>query len=232
MTLPLLVSVPHAGRRVPQEVREYCILSGDDIIADGDEGAAIAYDLEGRVAAFVTTDVARAVVDMNRPVDDRGPDGVVKTVTIWNQPVYRAPLPPDVVDVLVRRYHRPYHERLSRLAAGEGVALGVDCHTMAAVGPPVGPDTGMPRPALCLSNAEGTCPEEWLRGLARALECSFGCPVGLNEPFRGGYIIRSHANEIPWVQVELSRGDFLDWPEKGRRVLAALTLWCREEFGS
>jgi N-formylglutamate amidohydrolase len=40
MTLPLLISVPHAGLRVPREVEKQCILSEEEIIRDGDEGPA------------------------------------------------------------------------------------------------------------------------------------------------------------------------------------------------
>ena len=49
------------------------------------------------------------------------------------------------------------------------------------------------------------------------------CPrVTVNDPFRGGYITRSHAAEMPWVQLELSRGPFAANSEKRRRVLRAL----------
>ena len=40
MRLPILLSVPHAGLRVPAEAEPYCCLARDEIIADGDEGAA------------------------------------------------------------------------------------------------------------------------------------------------------------------------------------------------
>ena len=80
MTLPFLVSVPHAGLSVPPEVEGLCILEEQDIIEDGDEGAAeIYYPLKDQVTAFVFTDIARAIVDMNRREDDRTKDGVVKT---------------------------------------------------------------------------------------------------------------------------------------------------------
>jgi N-formylglutamate amidohydrolase len=54
-------------------------------VADGDEGAAEIYDLKDHAAEFVTTDIARAIVDLNRAEDDRRPDGVVIAVTT-NEP--------------------------------------------------------------------------------------------------------------------------------------------------
>jgi N-formylglutamate amidohydrolase len=223
--LPLLVSVPHAGLRVAAEVASYCVLSPREIERDGDEGAAAIYDIATEVAGYVTTDVARAIVDVNRAEDDRRPDGAVKTHTCWDVEVYRPFPPPALVRELIVRHHRPYHERLTAMA-GAGHLLGVDCHTMAAEGPPVGPDPGQPRPRICLSNADGTCPRSWIESLAACFERVFDTPVAINRPFRGGYIVRRHAPELPWVQLELSRAPFATDAEKRTRLLRALDAWC------
>jgi N-formylglutamate deformylase len=225
LKLPLLLSVPHAGLRVPPEAEPYCILTEQQIIEDGDEGAAEIYDLASEVAAFVTTDVPRAIVDVNRAEDDRRADGVVKTHTIWNVPVYGGPLPEGVVSALLDGYYRPYHAQLTERVSSE-TRLGIDCHTMAAKGPPIGPGSGIERPWLCLSNGEGTCPPEWLESLAGCLEQAFEHPVSMNDPFKGGYITRTHATELPWVQLELSRAPFAPSKEKRVRVLASLRKWC------
>ena len=83
MSLPLLLSVPHAGVEVPAEAEAHCILTPAQIAADGDEGAAEIYALADKVEGHITTHVARAIVDLNRAPDDFGPDGVVKTRTCW-----------------------------------------------------------------------------------------------------------------------------------------------------
>jgi formiminoglutamase len=224
--LPLLLSVPHAGLRVPPEAEPYCLLTPRQVADDGDEGAAEIYALESQVAAYQTTDVARAIVDLNRAPDDRGPDGVVKTHTCWNVPVYRQFPPQQVVEALLQRYFWPYQQGLTRLAAGEAM-LGVDCHTMLAKGPPIGPGPGVERPWVCLSNGDGTCPQPWIESLRSCFQEVFAGPVTINHPFQGGYITRTHSAELPWVQLELSRAPFLDWAEKRQRVLTALTDWCR-----
>jgi len=223
MKLPLIISVPHAGLTVPQEARDYCVLSPEQILADSDEGAGEIYDLKSEVVIHITTDIARAVVDMNRAEDDRGQDGVVKTHTCYNARVYRKPLPEDVVGVLLERYYRPYHQRLSESATD--AKFGVDCHTMAAVGPPCSKDSDRERPNICLSNAHGTCPQEWFEKMVHCFRESFDREISVNHPFKGGYIIRSHSSELPWVQVELSRAPFLKTGEKRERVLKALTLF-------
>ncbi len=226
MKLPLLLSVPHAGLRVPDEARRYCVLDARQIAEDGDEGAATIYDLADEVAAYVTTDVARAIVDLNRAPDDRRPDGVVKTHTCLDVPVYDPFPPEETVALLLDRYYRPYHARLTELARS-GVRLAVDCHTMLAVGPPIGPLAGEQRPHICLSNVDGTtCPAAWLEALGHCLAEAFEVDVAYNFPFKGGYITRAHAAEMPWVQLELSRAPFLDDGDKRDRVLRALRRFC------
>lgn len=226
MKLPLLLSVPHAGLRVPPEVEPCCILTRRQIAEDSDEGAAEVFDLESEVAAFATTSIARAIVDLNRAEDDRRPDGVVKTHTCWNVPVYDEFPADEVIETLLDRYHRPYHARLRELARGD-VRIGLDCHTMAAKGPPVGPDAGLNRPWICLSNADGTCPQDWLESLASSFREALEGPVLLNVPFKGGHIIRSHADELPWLQLEVSRAPFMSNPAKRSLLVSVLREWVR-----
>jgi formiminoglutamase len=226
VTLPIALSVPHAGLEVPADVAALCALTPAEIAQDGDEGAAEVYALSAEVAAFATTGVARAIVDLNRAEDDRRKDGVVKTHTCWDVPVYRVFPSSDQIEGLLAAHHRPYHARLTAMAA-LGARLAVDCHTMAAVGPPVAPDPGAHRPWVCLSHANGTCPAAWMAALVRCFEAEFGPNVRVNDPFQGGYITRTHAAEMPWVQLELSRAPFAPDAEKRRRVLAALTAWVR-----
>ena len=224
MKLPILLSIPHAGWRIPLEVKDICLLTKKEILDDGDAGAAEIYNpLKKEVKAFVTTDIARAIVDMNRGENDFWKDGVIKTHTCWDVPIYKNYPSEDTVAKLIAKYHRPYHAKLSDFA--KDVTIGIDCHTMAAVAPPVAPDRGKERPPACLSNADSTCSREWIESLAQHLTHSMGFQVSINQPFKGGYIIRSHANEIPWIQIEFSRAAFLSDEQKSRRLHDALKKW-------
>ena len=225
MTLPLLISVPHGGLQVPPEIGDRCLLTKEEIVADGDEGAAELYAISDRVACFVTTDIARAIVDQNRAEGDRRKDGVVKTHTCWDVPIYREPLDEPLVQDLLEKYHRPYHAAVREKTAS-GVWFGLDCHTMAAAGPPVGPDPGRERPWICVSDAGGTAPAGLRDSLIECLKAEFEGPVLLNDPFGGGFIIREHSGALPWLQLEFSRAPFLALEEKRRRLLVALERWC------
>jgi N-formylglutamate deformylase len=225
--LPFLVSLPHGGLDVPPEVEGLCRLSPWEIERDGDEGAnAIYRGLEDQVEGFVSTHVARAIVDLNRAEDDRGKDGVVKTHTCWDVPVYDSFPDETTIRTLLERYHRPYHSRLLEHVATGAYRVGLDCHTMAAEGPPVGPDCGARRPLVCLSNADRTCPADWLETLADCFRQAFDSDdVLINEPFRGGHIIRRHADALPWIQLELSRTSALSNASKAACVSKALVDW-------
>lgn len=227
MTLPIALSVPHAGLLVPEELRADYLLSEEQTIADGDTGAFRIYDLRDDVAAFVRCDVARAVLDMNRAADDtERADGVFKTLSIWGEPIWRRPLSADARRELLARYHAPYHRAL-RAFVGRA-KLAVDCHTMSDVGPPIGPDVGCRRPLVCIGDRHGaTCPRPWVEALQQCLARYFGDDVTCNEPFAGGYITATHGADMPWVQLELSRTDDLSVEDKADFVRRALRDWCR-----
>jgi len=216
-----LLSVPHAGLEAPPEAEDLLVLDADDLRRDSDQGAAEIYaPLADLAVGLVTTPIARAVLDVNRSARDRRPIGAIKGHTFWKKPVWREP-PGDALRArLLARYHAPYHARLASLAGR--AALGLDCHTMAAEAPPVGPRPGQRRPRACLGNGGVTLPGNWFRLLAEALGRHLGVRVALNRPFPGGYITRSRPGGIHWVQLELSREPWLSLGEKSAAVRAAL----------
>ncbi|MES9956880.1 MAG: N-formylglutamate amidohydrolase [Sedimenticola sp.] len=225
MSLPILVSMPHGGLVVPDSLKANCKLSIDQIVEDGDEYALEIYSpLKNEVSAFISTDIARAVLDMNRAADDIRKDGVVKTHTCWDVPIWRNPLDKSDIQWLLENFHAPYHQQLSEYAKCSDLLLAIDCHTMAAFGPPIGPDPGSERPQVCLGNRSGkSCPDEWMNILQFAFQQQFPGEVTVNQPFSGGYITEFHGAEMPWIQLELSRGDFATPQQKSEWVVNALT---------
>lgn len=231
MQLPILISVPHAGTRIPPEVNGLCLLSQSDILTEYDAGSDTIYcSLEEHVTGFCTTDIARSLVDLNRAPDDIGGNGVIKSHTCRNVPVYRHFPDKNLVQQLLDRHYMPYHEKLSAAASTDTIKLGIDCHTMSAVGPPVSPDPGRERPLVCLSNANGTCRQEWLDSLATCLAAAFKEKIAINAPFRGGHIIRTHAAEIPWLQVEISQTEAYSDDFKKNCLLEGLHRFCHTLF--
>lgn len=223
-TLPILVSVPHGGSQVPEEVRDRVSVDQSQILADSDAFTQEIYNVADIVRYQIKADVARAFVDLNRGEGDLppgNPDGVVKSQTVQGEPIYAAGRQPEpaLVEQLLERYHRPYHRRIRKLLSEQPsmIELALDCHSMAAIGPALSPDPGKRRPAICLSNAHGqSCPEKILYDLGDCFRRVFNLgeqDVTLNQPFSGGYITRSYGgNPVPWIQVELSRDLYLRQP--------------------
>ncbi len=231
---PVLVSIPHGGVLIPSEIRDLICLEKRDIFEDGDAFTRELYDFGSLVKATVYTPVARAAVDLNRAPDDLppgNPDGVLKTVTAMGKRVYKKHMfpRPHLVSKLLHKYYFPYHNKLEVLSGSEEFKLALDCHSMAAFGPPTAKDSGKKRPLFCLSNRGDerglprygeniTCSPEILNRFAMALRLGFGSEeididekMQINNPFLGEYIIQKHSRKgMPWIQVEINRSLYLN----------------------
>lgn len=222
MSLPVLISIPHGGAACPAELTDRVAIGAPELMDDIDPYTGEIFDMGRSVRSVLRAAVARTFIDLNRPRDDRppaNPDGVVKTVTIHGIPVYLPGRQPgdDLVERLLAEHWVPYHERLREAVRDPALELALDCHSMAAVGPDVGPDTGVPRPAVCIGCAGGAaCDTATARKFAACIRREFGLPadeVTIDEPFAGGYITRAYGNDpIPWLQVEINRRLYLDHP--------------------
>ena len=223
-TFPVLLSIPHGGIEIPPELANRIILSPYDLFNDGDAFTKDIYDLRPHVSEVISTEIARAFIDLNRASDDLPPgnsDGVVKSHTSYGKVIYRNGLEPDeaLIKKLIERYYLPYHQKIQDLLNGKifQIELALDCHSMAAVGPSISPDRGEKRPMICLGNAHGqSCPKNTIEKMAECFTRAFSLKdneISINRPFAGGYITRTYGgNPIPWIQVELNRELYLREP--------------------
>ncbi len=229
--LPVLLSIPHDGDIIPDELKNRTSLSAADILEDGDTLTRLLYGFKDKVAAYIDTDIARTFIDLNRSPDDRPPvnaDGVIKSMTIKNTPVYKKKRSPDsiLIDSLLDKYYYPYHQKIDVLQKQSGIRLALDCHSMLPTAPTLGSAKGAKRPMICLSNGGNekgepttrkktiTCPPESIQLMANCFADVFELNqsnVKLNHPFTGGHIIHSHFNgSIPWIQIEINKKLYLN----------------------
>jgi len=228
--LPLLISIPHGGLEVPDCVKDRVALTEADILEDADAFTREIYDFGERVHTVLRADIARAIVDLNRDTTQLGadhPDGVIKSVTCYNKPVYRPGCFPDrdLIDKLIRDYHKPFHDKIRLALQNDEIAMGLDCHSMAAQGPPTAKDRGRRRPMINIGNVMGrSCSMDHaneLAGCFRDIMDLSETDVKINEPFSGGFITRSYATaETPWIQIEISRAIYLRPPWFDQTTLA------------
>jgi formiminoglutamase len=239
MKAPILISIPHGGWKVAKEIEHIWALSEKDALHDGDPFTARIYDFADKVSCQLAMEYYRAVVDLNRAPDDIAPknkDGVIKSHTCYDVEVYKPGCLPDdsLKHVLLDKYYFPYHRQLQTWLDRDDVRFGVDCHSMAAVSPPIEQDAGTPRPLICLGNlgdAGGevtpefnrvTCSGEMIRFMCAEfaavfrhedLELEVPAAATMNLPFNGGYITRRMGNRgIPFVQIEMSRALYIRKP--------------------
>jgi N-formylglutamate deformylase len=229
-TLPLLVSVPHGGYTVPGALRPRVSLSFPDIFPDSDPCTRTIFGLQDDVACYHESDIARAIIDLNRSPDDlppQNPDGVIKSHTILGAAVYHPgqhPCP-SLIKELLQRYYFPYHRKLREDATRSDLLCGLDCHTMLEFEPGTLPTEETERPFICLSNlgdenGEGpaediSCSPDLVTLFADCLRLTFpeeADNIVLNTPFKGGHISQAHSKELPWIQLELNRRAYLHEP--------------------
>jgi N-formylglutamate deformylase len=224
-TYTFLISVPHGGVEVPEEVRNTVFLDEETISYFSDPGTRKIFDLADRVDAYIDTPISRMIVDLNRPPYHLPPkrwDGVVKTRTATGIPVYKEGHSPDITLIhrLLMKYYFPYHAMLDRLLESGRIIMAFDCHSMLPVAPEEDRDSGRKRPLVCLGNngdkdgnprkgTLATCRGETIRALSDEFRKIYPAEgsVAMNTPFRGGFISNAHYwhKGVPWVQLEVNR---------------------------
>lgn len=226
--LAFLLTLPHAGLSIPEELIENNLLTIEEIIADGDEGAKEIYTpLQAHVKGFITSPIARAFIDLNRIDNDFTQDGVIKTHTCWNEVIYKDQPNETLKKILLEKYYYPYHQQIEKEISSGQYKLAIDCHTMAEKAPPVAPDAGKIRPMVCLSDGNGkSFPRPWLEKIQAVLQQELQQQVTINQPFSGGYTLRKYMAEIPYLQVEFSRTKVCSYEEKRLALLKALENMC------
>ena len=65
--LPFLMSIPHGGTDVPEDVRPLLLLSDDELRYYCDPLTRVVFGYQDRVLASIETPVSRMIVDLNRP---------------------------------------------------------------------------------------------------------------------------------------------------------------------
>jgi len=218
--LPILISIPHGGSTIPQELKKDIMISQLEILEDSDAFTHEIYDIGDHAEYIFKADIARAVIDLNRSVDQLPPkflDGVIKSHTCYGKRIYKHGKSPnnDKFETLIQSYYVPYHKQIKHvLTKDPHIKLALDCHSMASVGPKYSSDQGRKRPHMCLGNVWGkTCSTFIINQISESFCRSFGfksTDIQINEPFSGGYITQTYGvGSIPWIQVEISRDLYL-----------------------
>ncbi len=228
---PLVVSVPHAGTRIPAEDAAMIAADRRTMLRDADLYVDRLYANAPELgAAMVASTVSRYVLDVNRSsadVDARvcpelsNPAAENPRALIWRlstdaTPVQRRALTTAELNSRIERVHTPYHAKLSELLQARrarfGYAILLDGHSMPSVGRETHSDPGRLRADIVPGNNRGESCASELTDLVVSHFESAGLSVALNDPYSGGWITQNYGQPqdgVHAIQVELNRRMYL-----------------------
>ncbi|HYE40760.1 MAG TPA: N-formylglutamate deformylase [Ramlibacter sp.] len=231
-TLPLLVSIPHMGTRIPEALQAAYVpraLGVEDADWHLDRLYAFARELG---ASVLQAAIARYVIDLNRPPDDTpmypGASNTELCPTRFfnGEPLYREGAAPAPEDRVQRRalYWEPYHQalqqELERLRARHGWVLLWDGHSIRSEIPWLFEGR---LPDLNIGTADGTSAHAAITEAVQGAAARHGGYTHVaNGRFKGGYITRHYgrpADHVHAVQLEMCQCLYMreappyDWDE-------------------
>ncbi len=233
--LPVLYSIPHAGRDYPDDFRP--ALAPE--ILRGAEDAYVDLLLEDAPSQGITVLKAlfpRSYLDVNRSEDDLDPQlfspgtvaepgpksalgiGLIRRVVTPGFAIYDRTLSLEEVRARVETCYRPYHDAMGQVLAEIGThsdpVLFIDWHSMKSVGNAATPDgEGAERADFVLGDATGDSCHPGLTEAVAAYLGGRGYRVAVNDPYAGGTVLRRHsrpAKGIHGLQIEINRALYLD----------------------
>jgi len=218
--VPLVVSIPHTGTWLPEEVGARLASPAMHAQPMTDWHLHRLYDfLPALGAATIFATVSRFVVDLNRPPQPRAlypgrfETGLVPLETFQGEPVFSAPPDAEQVETLRRAWHAPYHARLQALLdetkARFGRVVLVDAHSVASA-----PNRlhGALRDEIYLGDRDGATCGAWLRELLQHEFSAAGFGVAVNAPYKGGYITDHYGRQqgVEAIQIEMAQRVYMD----------------------
>ena len=228
---PVVLSVPHAGRDYPLQLRAAlrvplaALRPLEDRHVDD-----LALAAHGGETLFVQQR-ARAWIDLNRAENERDPRlddgaspksqplsaklrsglGLVPRRVAAAGDIWRHRLSGDEVAARIRADHRPYHAALAAALASArdrfGIAILLDIHSM----PPLGAPDAAPR--IVLGDRFGRSASSRFLGRIEGVARAHGVTCAVNTPYSGGHILDRHADprrRIHAIQIEFDRSLYLD----------------------
>lgn len=221
-TVPLLVSLPHAGTEIPAEQHGGYVpraLAVEDTDWHMPRLYAFARELG---ASVLQPRYSRYLIDLNRPPDDTpmypgaSNTELCPTRFFTGDALYRDGCAPDAAEKLRRResYWRPYHEALAgeleRLKAVHGFALLWDGHSIRGEIPWLFDGR---LPDLNIGTANGASADA---SIAQAVQAAAARHPRfshvLNGRFKGGFITRNYgwpAGRVHAVQLEMVQATYM-----------------------
>ncbi|MDQ8163503.1 MAG: N-formylglutamate amidohydrolase [Gemmatimonadota bacterium] len=220
---PLLLHIPHASTRIPDDAFGDFVVDRDTLDAEllrlTDRFTDALYGDGFPSAQIVAADVSRLVVDVERFADDaHEPCAVHGMGAVYVRTSSGAPLR-AISETrraqLMNEYYWPHHQRLDAMAARAleqfGRCVIIDAHSFPVVPMPTQVDVGDPPEIGIGTDAMHTSAE-----LAEVVHTFFtdrGFRVGVNRPFAGALVPNAYYGldrRVQSVMIEVRRDPYMD----------------------
>jgi N-formylglutamate deformylase len=223
-SIPLLISMPHLGTGLPDDIRAMLNPVGHEV-DDTDWHLDRLYDFAvGMGASMLRPTYSRYVIDLNRPADGKSlypgqnTTGLCPLTTFDNVPLYLDGKEPDAAETARRLplYWQPYHDalraELDRIKAQHGYALLWEAHSIRSVIPHLFEGE---LPVFNFGSVDGAscAPGTAEALLALAQQLSPELPAVLNGRFKGGFITRNYGKpeqNVYAIQLELGQRSYME----------------------
>jgi N-formylglutamate deformylase len=222
-TTPLLVSLPHDGTELPDDLAARMMESARRV-PDTDWHVSRLYAFAREMgASMIVPKYSRYVVDLNRPPDDeslypgQNTTGLCPLVQFSNEPIYLEGQAPKKREITqrVKQYWRPYHdalaEEIARIKSLYGRVVLWEGHSIRSEVPFLF-DGRLPDFNLGTSGG-ASCSAGLQRKLVHLLEAQKDYSFVVNGRFKGGYITRQYGKPIDGVdaiQLELAQLNYMN----------------------
>lgn len=199
--VPILISVPHSGTYIPEEIRKHFLPEQLESMEDTDWFVDQLYDFAPSMGiSIIVANYHRWVIDLNRhqlddPLydDGRNVTELCPTSTFNEAPLYYDHHMPKVGEIerRITKYYNPYYEKITKILSGFkekfGIGLLWDAHSIKQHVPGIRNEIF---PDLILGdNNERSAPKRLIHAVLSDLESS-RYKVSHNDPFKGGNITR------------------------------------------
>jgi len=222
-TRPLLVSIPHCGTHIPEDIQAQLLPLARDV-RDTDWHLPILYDFAREMgASILQANMSRYVIDLNRPIDQTNLYPGQDTTLLCpidnfdREPLYPEGKTPTQDEINRRRalYWQPYHDALAgeiaRLRGLHGQMVLWDAHSIRSV---------LPRffegklTDLNLGTAGGkSCDPALAAAVTACAEADTRHTSVLNGRFTGGTITRQYgqpATGVHAIQLEMTWSSYMN----------------------
>lgn len=221
--LPILISVPHCGTKLPQGLEPSFHSNVYEGIDDTDFFVDKLYNFAPDLGiTVIQSEYSRYVIDLNRDPQNKAlyNDGrviteLVPTKNFFGEDLYQNQVPnPQQIQSRFDQFYSPYHQKIQELLAQMkeqfSHVLLWEAHSIRQHIPPLHPQ---PFPDLILGDQNGKTASESLIQCACENLSNEGYHFSHNTPFRGGFITRNFGKPedgIHAIQLEMTKVNYMD----------------------